>query len=549
MYSTQSEIWTTANYRATTQARYVAEAGAQQALNYLQSQLSPNLPTADLTNSAKFTLTSMPVTYTPNGNQVILATSNMPTASGMTTYTDTFAAMGTLEAAQDASFQTYFTNSASTGSSSPFLNIAPGCSGSGCPRFDVALQLLTAVQGTDGNWLTRWKIISEGTLNTLGSSGTAGKARVQVVEVVDNITVIGSGTGSSSPTYMAGVFATSTGCNAITMSGGQYTNSYNSAAQPGVTSPTLANAGGDVATLGNVKITNGAYIIGNVFTPFYNVGATGTYGISGGPWPGINGSVACSTSSGGTEFAVNEDNSGSGVGCTGQSASKCSQKTYNLPSPTPSYPTPILPTVAKNTAACSGYNGLCSGGSGGGSGCAITIPPSTLPNGTAGTGAANFGTVNFGSCAVITLQAGTYNMDSLLISNGAKVILPATGSVVINILDQGTTSIPLDVNGGTVANNGGNPANLTFVYAGTKPTYLEAGANMFASIYAPNSPATVDGNAGLYGALVSSTAAFQGSGHVIYDTNLANQHWNINTGAPPSNTGSLHIDEFSWSTF
>jgi hypothetical protein len=389
-----------------------------------------------------------------------------------------------------------------------------------------------------------------------------GKAFVQVVEVVDNVTTSSStSSSSSSPTYAAGVFATGTGCGAIKLSGGQYTNSYNSATQPGNTSPSYANAGGDVATFGNVTITNGAYIIGNVFTPFYNLGATGTYGISGGPiWPGLNAPQTgpysygspppCSTSTGGTEWAVYEDNSGSSVGCTAANSGSCSQKTYALPSPAPSYPTPVMPTVATNTAACSGYNGLCSGGNGGGNGCAITIPPSTNADGTAGSGAANFGTVNFGSCARITLQAGTYNMDSLLVSNGAQIILPATGKVVVNILDKGTATDPLMVNGGTVANNGGSPANLTFVYAGTKTIYLSAGANMFASVYAPNSPVTMDGNAGLFGALVSNTTTFSGSAHVIYDTNLATQKWNINTGTTSTSvTGALHVDEFSWSAF
>lgn len=540
MYSTQSEIWTTANYRATTQARYLAEAGAQQALNYLQSQFSPP---ADFTTN--FTLTGMPVIYTASGKSVILATSGFPTSSG---YSDTYGSgMGTLEAAQDTNFQNYFATAATQ---TPYaaLTGSSGCSGSACPHFDVMLQLLTAVQGTDGKWLTRWKVISDGTLSTVGGS----TARVQVVEVVDNVTIVSS-TSNSTPNYDAAVFATNTGCNAITFSGGQYTNSYNSATQAGVTSPVLANTGGDVATFGNVSVTNGAYVIGNVFTPFYNVGTAGSYGISGGPSGGKH-PPACSTASGGTEYAVNEDNSGSSVGCTAMSSGSCSQKTYALPSPAPSFPTPIMPTVTKNTVACAGYNGLCSGGSGGGSGCAITIPPSTNPDGSAGSGVANFGAVNFGSCAVITLQAGTYNMDSLLISNGAKVIVPSTGSVVINILDQGSTnscnggSTPLCVNGGTVANNGGDPSNLTLVYGGTKPTYVSAGANMFASVYAPNSTVTISGNAGIYGAVVANIAIFQGSGHVIYDTNLNNKKWKINNGTTTS-TGSLHVDEFSWSTF
>jgi Tfp pilus assembly protein PilX len=558
MFSTQSEIWTSSNYRATTQARYLAEAGAQQAINYIQTTYAPP---SNFT-AATFNLNTVPVTTVSGSQPLILATSGMTAP-----YTDTYSAIDTT---QETAFQSYF---ATATTQTAFASMASGA------HFDVGMQLLSAYQGTDGKWLMRWKIVSEGAVNKIGTTLTnSGNARVQVVEVVDNVVTYTSGSSSSSsPTYAAGVFATGKGCGAITMSGGQYTNSYNSTTQLGVTSPSLANTGGDVATYGNVTITNGAYIIGNVFTPFYNLGTTGTYGIAGGPtWPGLNSptsnawSAKCSTASGGTEWAVYEDNSGSSVGCTAASSGSCSQKTYALPSPAPSYPTPCLPsgnctaacvasglcasvvpaTVTANTATCSGYNGLCSGGNGGGSGCAITIPPSTLPNGSAGTGAANFGTVNFGSCAVITLQAGTYNMDSLLVSNGAKIVLPSTGSVVINILDQGTATNPLNVNGGIVANNGGAPANFTFVYGGTKTLNLAAGANMFASVYAPNAPVSLSGNAGLYGAIVTNTATFSGSGHVIYDTSLGGQKWNINTGSTVGSvTGTLHVDEFSWSAF
>jgi Tfp pilus assembly protein PilX len=544
MFSTQSEIWTTSNYTATTQARYVAEAGVQQALNYVQGTYTP--PTAfTTTGQTTFNLNGVPVvttsTATPANALLILSTSGF---TG-TQYADTYS---TIDSTQDSTFQSTFGSSMTQ---TPFASIV---SGGNSAKFDVALQLLTAVKDSDGKWLMRWKIVSQGTLNTLGTSASGGaanpKARVQVVEVIDNVISYGSSSSGSAPSYDAGVFATGTGCNTIVFNGGQYTNSYNSTTQPGVTSPTLSNTGGDVGSFGNISVTSGAYIYGNVFSPFYNVGANGSYGISGGPSAGKN-PPACSTGTGGTEYSVNEDNSGSQVGCSIVSGSTtCTQKTYPLPSPAPSFPTPVMPSVATNTAACTGYNGLCNGGSGGGSGCSITIPPSTLPNGTAGTGAANFGAVNFGSCAVITLQAGTYNMDSLLVSNGAQVILPATGSVVINILDKGSTTDPLNINGGTVANNGGTPGNLTFVYAGTKPINVDAGANMFGTVYAPNAAAAISGNAGIYGAVVAKTVAFSGSGHVVYDTSLAGKSWNVNTGATVTPiTGNLHVDEFSWSAF
>jgi hypothetical protein len=199
--------------------------------------------------------------------------------------------------------------------------------------------------------------------------------------------------------------------------------------------------------------------------------------------------------------------------------------------------------VPSNTSACSGFNGLCNGGSGGGSGCAATVPPSTSTNPPT-----NYGKVNFGSCAVITLQAGVYYMDSLYISNGGQIRMPSTGNVVIYVLDQGSTNPPLSLDGGTVANNGGNPNNFTLVYNGAKTVNLSNGAAMFGTVYAPNAPITVSGNAGVYGAVVGKSYAFSGSGHINYDTNLKTQtpHVTLPAGA---GLGPIHIDQFSWSAY
>lgn len=179
-------------------------------------------------------------------------------------------------------------------------------------------------------------------------------------------------------------------------------------------------------------------------------------------------------------------------------------------------------------------------GSGGGSGCAITIPPN--PTG-------NYGVANFGSCAVITLQAGIYNFDTLSISNGATVIVPSNGSVVINIFNASGASTPLNQNGGTIANNGGDPNNLTFVYDGTGTVNVNNGANMFATIYAPHASVVVGGNAGLYGAVVGNNFQFTGSGHVIYDVNLKNEQSHVPTSTTGQPTNVAHIDGFSWSAY
>jgi hypothetical protein len=140
-------------------------------------------------------------------------------------------------------------------------------------------------------------------------------------------------------------------------------------------------------------------------------------------------------------------------------------------------------------------------------------------------------------------------MDSLSVTNGAKIILPATGTVTINILDQGSVATPIELNGGTISNSGGNPGNFVIAYAGTKPIDISAGASMFATIYAPNASATMSGAGALYGALIVKTATFAGSGTVNYDSSLNGTNINVNTGPPPTQPGALHIDEFSWSAF
>jgi Tfp pilus assembly protein PilV len=532
--STQTEIWTTSSYRSTAQARYVAEAGAQQAIDWLQANWKPPV---NLSDTSQFNLSVFPAQYVGAAQpQIVFA----PLSGGLNNnlITDNY---HSIDSTLDSRFQSNLVNQ-----SVPFDGM------SGSPRFSVAAQLLSATQVTMGGtgststgWMTKWKIISQGTV------GSIHPATVQVVEVVAMVPNSAS-TVSTAPRFKYAMLATGTGCGAIAMSGGQYTNAYNSVApgNVGSSNPALLGTGGDVASFGNINLTNGAYINGNVYSPFYNTGATGSYGISCQAWSnapnchnsnGINGGQSCSSPP--NEWAVNEDNSGSAVGCTSGKSSSCSQMTYSMP---PSFSSPsalpdaTMPDVPKNTSACTGFNGLCNGGSGGGSGCAITVPPN--PTG-------NYGVTNFGSCAVITLQAGTYNFDTLYISNGAKLILPSNGSVVVNIHNASNSSTPLNQDGGTVANNGGDPNNLTFVYNGDKTINLNNGSNMFATIYAPHAKVIVGGNAGLYGAIVGSTFQFSGSGHIIYDTNLGNENTHVPITTPGGITNVAHIDAFSWSAF
>ena len=72
MSVTQTEIWSTSNFRTTTQARYIAEAGIQQAVNYLSNRASLLQVTgpgavSSIPTDGTCTATTMPLTCVIDG--------------------------------------------------------------------------------------------------------------------------------------------------------------------------------------------------------------------------------------------------------------------------------------------------------------------------------------------------------------------------------------------------------------------------------------------------------------------------------------------------
>lgn len=254
MFSTQNEILAATSFQLTTQARYVAEAGSQRAADWLLHTYSPT------GLSSGYTLSSYPVVYTSTG---------LP--FGFTNDTTTYPSTAlSTDSSQSASF--------STAVALPSIYTGTG-SGLSNPTLSVAAQLLSATQ-SGSTWICKWKIISRGQV------GQIRKATIQVVEILQNTNAT---TNSSVPPFAYGLMATATGCNVVTMAGGQYTQSYNSTAAGNVnnSNPTTSHTGGDVASFGNVKITNGAYIYGNLFSGY------SAKGVSGGP--GSSNPTGCSS--------------------------------------------------------------------------------------------------------------------------------------------------------------------------------------------------------------------------------------------------------------
>ena len=524
--ATQSEIWTTANYTAGTQSRYVAEAGAQQAANWIDNYWNNNLPDFTQISPATWTLSTFPVTF--NGSKVVLTT------SGFRGQSDTYTGV-TGGATSGSDVDQNFKNSmdkTSAMNNGVFKNLYASGSGTG-NKFEVSLQLLQAYKKdltASANTIVKWKIVSQGTVG-LGSRA----AMTQVVQIVTQ-TISNTGGGGGSPRFAGAVYATGTGCGAVTMNGNSQSGSYNSVGNIGNNRPTTTGTGGDVWSAGNITLSGSANVDGNAYTP----GTISAY--TNGAWadPLQHTAYACT----GTPIrGVTADKSGSNVvGSKGGIANKVN---YFDPTLHP-MPTPTLPSVPTNTANC-----LTKGCEG-----SWVSSLNLAPNPTG-----NYGSVSFSASNSpgINLSAGTYNFNCLSISSGVIVNIPSNGTVIINIYgvnpnDRGNVCgsnpnwYPVNINGGTLSNSGGNPANLQIVYAGTDTVKLGNGANFFGTIYAPNAFVDYSGDFKTYGSIVAKTINISGGAYVYYDTNLGvSGPTNPGDGSPSA--GSVHLSEYSWSAY
>jgi hypothetical protein len=145
----------------------------------------------------------------------------------------------------------------------------------------------------------------------------------------------------------------------------------------------------------------------------------------------------------------------------------------------------------------------------------IGIPNS---NGTLSPGSYRNITVNGGR--TLTLTPGTYNLNSLKLSGGAKIVVATLGQVIVNIAGA-NVSKPIDLSGGSVTNQSAKPANFVLVYGGDDDINVTGQADSYGLLYAPNAAAKLSGQADWFGALVVKTLDGSGGGAIHYDRNLS----------------------------
>src|SRR5260370_27826419 len=235
----QSETWATMNYRMTTQARYGAEAGINQAANYIQFTYAQ--PTT--AQMASFTTTASPVTY---GNSPVLLSAN-------SSFTANYPVSSV-----SSDFASKTTGSITAGNTT--ITYAPTAQ-------LLAMQSFTSYPASTPGVVQKWLITSDGTIDTVRN------AQVRVSAVLEQ---------QKSVTFAYAAFATATGCDAMGFGGGGSTDSYDSSTlttSGGVATPpsSFSTFGGNVGTNGNLDLSGSKTIInGSLSTPRQGTGSCST---------------------------------------------------------------------------------------------------------------------------------------------------------------------------------------------------------------------------------------------------------------------------------
>ena len=237
MFMSQTETYSSMNYRLMSQSRYAAEAGIQKAANFfLWGYTTPTPGGADAIGAYTYTGVS-PVQY--NGQPVVLSAnpgvaSNYPVAGVQAAFLN--AVSGSLAmGGTSVSYQPYATL--------------------------MSMQQVNTYGGGTAT-LQTWLITSDGTV-------TAGRtSKIEVTAMIETQAVPATG-------YAA--FSTNGGCGSMTFSGSSVTESYDSSTYNGVGGITAANgglaaSGGNVGTNGNLGESGNATIDGSLSTPRVGVG-------------------------------------------------------------------------------------------------------------------------------------------------------------------------------------------------------------------------------------------------------------------------------------
>lgn len=499
MFLSQTETWSTMNYRLMSQARDGAEAGINAASNYILSNTTPPYAPPLATGAdllSNYTLTTYPVKA--GGNPVYLSTSDHVPAGFNLSIPASNYPYATAQNNFDADGVGYGTLTVGT------LNV----------KYNTYATLLSmrniTVYGGGTATIQTWLITSDGTID----NGVR-KATVEVSAILERPIV---------PAYNYAAFATSNQCSALTISqAGTVIKSYDSTATPAPGG--ILASDGNVGTNGNLNVSSNATIDGSLSTPAVGTGTC------------VNGAGGASTA----ETACG--------GCT------VTGGIVELPQPLALLP-PALPSPMPPLTAETSNSGCGSGGSAIPHCSSPATPPASnahIINLTPGT----YGSLSLGSSMnEVHLTAGTYNMNSFSLGNATlfidsgPVILNVTGCATLNagntdcatyIVQPPASNLVVDFSSGAISNTTYNPLNFQIQYAGPGTIQAKCGntANA-ATVFAPNANVQLTSNGTFYGSVIGKTVTVASGGTILYDRNLKDGSYTV---------GNWVLGGFTWAKF
>ena len=481
MFTSQSETWSSANYRMAGQARYAAESGVHHAANFL---LNPALyAPPDAATLPDYNLNVSPITVAATGEEVVL--SSDPGVPG-----DWPASA----------------NAAATA----FAAFAKGAMAANSAQvtYSTSAKLLTMHRFQEP-YSANFKTIQTWEITSAGIIPGPRSVRVEVSAIVGQYMI---------PLFRYAAFATNPGCAALNFGGGATTNSYDSC-DPSFypTAPAFSNTGANVGTNGNLTGVGATTIInGSLSTPRSGVG----------------------TCAAGAVTAASLNN----ATVTGGLIEMSQQQEY---------PTPVVPADPLWASQNMQKTTPCNFGAGAPPAANATCTPiaGTGPRLTpTGADPVLLGDVTVSGGATLTLQAGTYVVNTLQFSGNSSIKTFGDGPVTIYVAGKDPMNPcatcwvpnPVKFTGGSITNESLDPLDFTIVYAGPEAISLKGGSTAAALIYAPNAAATFVGNGDFYGSVISNRVLDTGGVDFHYDRNLQRYR---------STASSPMLSSFTWKSF
>lgn len=458
MFVSQTETWSSQNYKLMSQARYGAESGVHKTANHLMfTYVAPATGGAD--PIAAYNIAVSPVTVIANGQPVVLSSD------------PAVAANYPVAAVQNAF------NAAAKGS----LNADNGAVSYKAVARLIAMRPIVSAYTGNPITLQTWEITAT------GSIGGTRSAETEVSAVLERPTL---------PAYSYAAFATDEGCGALSFAGGATTDSYDSTAYGGAGNPTTDPWGGNVGTNGNLDENgNPTQVYGSLSSPRSGVGAC---------------SIGNVTALSGNEHVT------SGVVPLPQ---PIELPTPDPPNPMPPTNLPIGFTQAGGCPAPLGLPDCFPSANGATLNAQLTATPGTMVLGDITTNGNSEVHVKAGTYIVNSLtQMGN---SKLIIDHGPlDPVGPVIFQIAGKNPDGTDMALPLTITGQGISNTTYDPMNLQFVYGGTGEVKLAGGAETSSLLYAPNATASFTGGSDWYGAVVVHRLTEGGGASIHYDRHL-----------------------------